>query len=179
MIDNIRKYHMTDNKQTVQFDIEYFQGVTCIGCAMIVDLAIEVEFTNDEIAQMRQLISQLDEPLYGDGLMPVLKDAAPELHKRIDSAARSAIFDFLVEDGINQGYIEFDDDELRRNFLNDNDLTEEDFDENLYDKWYDEEMSRINCSGLDRIRSRYSIDNQVTLEDNPDYTCDIPVDFLP
>ena len=159
MIDNIRKYHMTDNKQTVQFDIEYFQGVTCIGCAMIVDLAIEVEFTNDE--------------------MPVLKDAAPELHKRIDSAARSAIFDFLVEDGINQGYIEFDDDELRRNFLNDNDLTEEDFDENLYDKWYDEEMSRINCSGLDRIRSRYSIDNQVTLEDNPDYTCDIPVDFLP
>ena len=60
-----------------------------------------------------------------------------------------------------------------------NDLTEEDFDENLYDKWYDEEMSRINCSGLDWIRSRYSIDNQVTLEDNPDYTCDIPVEFLP
>ena len=46
MIDNIRKYHMTDNKQTVQFDIEYFQGVTCIGCAMIEDLAIEVEFTS-------------------------------------------------------------------------------------------------------------------------------------
>lgn len=125
---------MTDNKQTIHFDIEYFQGVTCIGCAMIEDLAIEVEFTNDEISQMRQLISQLDEPLYGDGLMPVLKDAAPELYKRIDSAARSAIFDFLVEDGILLGYIDPDDD---------------------------------------------SPEDQVTMEDNPDYTCDIPVDFLP
>lgn len=36
---------MTDNKQTVHFDIEYFQGYTCIGCAMIEDLAIEVAFT--------------------------------------------------------------------------------------------------------------------------------------
>ena len=91
---------MTDNKQTVQFEIEYFQGVTCIGCAVIEDLDIEVEFTDDEIAQMRQLVSQLDEALYSQGLMPVLKDAAPELHERIDFAARSAIFDFLVEDGI-------------------------------------------------------------------------------
>ena len=69
---------MTDNKQTVHFDIEYFQGVTCIGCAVIEDLDIEVEFTDDEIAQMRQLVSQLDEALYSQGLMPVLKDAAPE-----------------------------------------------------------------------------------------------------
>lgn len=125
---------MTDNKQTIHFDIEYFQGITCISCTMTEDLAIEVEFTNDEISQMRQLISQLDEPLYGDGLMPVLKDAAPELYKRIDSAARSAIFDFLVEDGINQGYIDPDDD---------------------------------------------SPEDQVTMEDNPDYTVDIPSDFLP
>ena len=125
---------MTDNKQTVHFDIEYFQGVTCIGCAVIEDLDIEVEFIDDEIAQMRQLVSQLDEALYSQGLMPVLKDAAPELHERIDSAARSAIFDFLVEDGIRQGYIEADDD---------------------------------------------SACNQVTMEDNPEYTCEIPVDFLP
>lgn len=137
---------MTDNKQTVHFDIEYFQGVTCIGCAMIEDLAVEVEFTDDEIAQMRQLVSQLDEVLYSDGLMPVLKDAAPELHERIDSAARSAIFDFLVEDGIHQGYVEFDDDELRRNFLKDYNLAEEDYNEDLYYNWYDEEMSRIRCS---------------------------------
>ena len=122
------------NKQTVQFDIEYFQGVTCIGCPMIEDLAIEVEFTDDEIAQMRQLVSQLDETLYSEGIMPVLKDAAPELHERIDDAARSAIFDFLVEDGINQGYIDPDDE---------------------------------------------SPEDQVTMEDDPDYTVDIPSDFLP
>jgi len=170
---------MTDSKQTIQFEIEYCQGVTCIGCAMIADLDIDVEFTEDEIAKMRKLVSQLDEDHYSDGLMPMLKDAASELHERIDSAARSAIFDFLVEDGIDQGYIEFDDDELRRNFLKDYDLTEEDYDESLYDEWYDEEMSRINCSDLLWIRSRYSVDDQVTLEDNPDYTCNIPVDFLP
>ena len=170
---------MTDNKQTVQFEIEYFQGVTCIGCAVVSGLDIEVEFTDDEIAQMRQLVSQLDDALYSQGLMPVLKDAAPELHERIDTAARSEIFDFLVEDGICQGYIEPDDDELRRNFLKDYELTEEEFDESLYDDWYDEEMSRINSSDLIWIRSRYSVDDQVTMEDNPDYTCNIPVDFLP
>ena len=170
---------MNMEKQTIQFDMELFQGYTCIGCAVVNDFAIEVEFTDEEIAQMKQLVSQIEDEDYSQGIMPVLKDAAPELYKRIENEARSEIIDFLYEDGISQGYIEFDDDELRRNFLNDNDLTEEDFDENLYDKWYDEEMSRINCSGLDRIRSRYSIDNQVTLEDNPDYTCDIPVDFLP
>ena len=170
---------MTDNKQTVQFEIEYFQGVTCIGCAVVSDLDIEVEFTDDEIAQMRQLVSQLDDALYSQGLMPVLKDAAPELHERIDTAARSKIFDFLVEDGICQGYIEPDDDELRRNFLRDYELTEEEFDESLYDEWYDEEMSRINSSDLIWIRSRYSVDNHVTMENNPDYTCNIPVDFLP
>lgn len=125
---------MTDNKQAIHFDIEYFQGITCISCTMTEDLAIEVEFTNDEIAQMRQLISQLDEALYSQGLMPVLKDAVPELHERIDSAARSAIFDLLVEDGIRQGYIDADDD---------------------------------------------SPEDQVMMEDNPDYTVDIPVDFLP
>jgi len=31
---------MTDNKQTVQFEIEYFQGVTCIGCAVVADLEL-------------------------------------------------------------------------------------------------------------------------------------------
>ena len=170
---------MNMEKQTIQFDMELFQGYTCIGCAVVNDLAIEVEFTDEEIAQMKQLVSQIEDEDYSQGIMPVLKDAALGLYKRIDDEARSEIIDFLYEDGISQGYIDFDDDELRRNFLNDNDLTEEDFDENLYDKWYDEEMSRINCSGLDWIRSRYSIDNQVTLEDNPDYTCDIPVEFLP
>jgi hypothetical protein len=68
------------NKQTIHFDMEVFQGYTCIGCAVVNDLAIEVEFTNDEIAQMKQLVSRLDETLYSEGIMPVLKDDAPELY---------------------------------------------------------------------------------------------------
>jgi hypothetical protein len=167
------------NMETIHFDFELFQGYTCIGCAMIEDLAVEVEFTDDEIAQMKQLVSKVDETDYSKGIMPVLKDAAPELYKRIDDAARSEIFDFYVKDGIDEGYIEFEDDELRRNFLKDYNLTEEDYDEDLYYEWYGEEMDRIRCSGLRWIRARYSIDEQVTMDDAPDYTVDIPAEFLP
>ena len=167
------------NKETIHFDIELFQGYTCIGCAVVNDLAIEVEFTDEEIAKMKQLVSQIEDEDYSRDMKALLADAAPELYKRIDDAARSEIFDFYVKDGIHQGYIEFDDDELRRNFLKDYDLTEEDYDENLYYDWYDEEMARIRCSGLRWIRSRYSVDNQVSMDHTPDYTVDIPVDFLP
>ena len=171
---------MNMEKQTIQFDMELFQGYTCIGCAVVNDLAIEVEFTDEEIAQMKQLVSQIEDEDYSQGIMPVLKDAAPELYKRIEDAARSEIIDFLYEDGISQGYIEFDDDELRRNFLKDYNLTEEDYDQDLYYDWYNEEMARIRCSSLRWIRSRYSIDDQVSVDDyNPNYTVDIPADFLP
>jgi hypothetical protein len=169
------------NKQTIHFDMELFRGYTCIGCAMINDLAIEVEFTDDEIAQMKQLVSQLDETLYSEGIMPVLKEGAPDLYDRMERAARNEIFDFLVEDGISQGYIEFEEDELQANFRKDFGIgDDEEIDDNSYYEWYDEEMSRINSEGLNWIRSRYSVDNQVSLEDyTPDYTVDIPVDFLP
>ena len=147
---------------------------------MINDLAFEVEFTDYEIAQMKQLFSQLDETLYSDGIMPVLKDGAPDLYDRMERAARNEIFDFLVSDGIHQGYIEFDDDELRDNFRKDFAIgDDEEIDDNRYYEWYDEEMARIRCSGLAWIRARYSVDNQVNTDFTPDYTVDIPVDFLP
>ena len=168
------------NTQTIQFDMELFQGYTCIGCAVINDLSLEVEFTDDEIAQMKQLVSQIDETQYSDGIMPVLKDGAPELYDRMENAARNEIFDFLVSDGIRQGFIEFDDDELRTNFRKDFGIgDDEDIDEDSYYKWYDEEMARIRCSGLEWIRARYSVDDQVSMDEVPDYTVDIPVDFLP
>jgi hypothetical protein len=56
---------------------------------------------------------------------------------------------------------------------------EESLKEEAYHIWYEKEMSGIDSKDLDRIRSRYSIDDQVTIEDDPDYTVDIPVDFLP
>ena len=187
---------MTNDKQTVHFDMYYNQGYTCSGCAMIAALPIDIEFTNDEIAKMRQLVSKVDEVDYSEGIMPVLKDQAPELFNRIDDVARSKIFEFLVEDGIRQGYIEFDEDELQRNFENDIedgifefipsdyfDIGEQPDEDSLKEKeyqvWYESEMSIIDSEDLDWIRSRYSVDDHVTMEDNPDYTVDIPVDFLP
>lgn len=167
------------NTQTIQFDMELFQGYTCIGCAVINDLAFAAEFTEDEIAQMKQLVSKIDETDYSKGIMPVLSEGAPALYERMNEAARSEIFDFYVRDGIRQGYIEFEDDELRANFRKDYGITDDEPYEDEYYEWYDEEMNRIRCSGLKWIRSRYSVDDQVSMEETPDYTVDIPVDFLP
>jgi hypothetical protein len=76
--------------------MELFQGYTCIGCAVINDLTFELEFTDDEVAQMKQLVSKIDEADYSKGIMPVLREGAPALYDRMDKAARSEIFDFLV-----------------------------------------------------------------------------------
>jgi hypothetical protein len=187
---------MNDASKFLTFDIEYFQGTTCVGCAMIADLAINVPFANQQIELMRQLVSQVDEELYSEGILPVLKDSAPELYVKINDAARSAIFDFLVISGIHQGYIELDEYELQRNFaldvkdgtfdFFDGDLfecdeppTEEELNEKKYNAWYEEEMSRVHSESLSWIRSRYSVDNQVEMPENLIFTCDIPVELLP
>ena len=185
-----------DTSKLLTFDIEYFQGTSCVGCAMIADLAINVTFANQQIELMRQLVSLVDEELYCEGILPVLKDSAPELYVKIDDVARSAIFDFLVINGIRQGYIELDEYELQRNFAHDvkngafeffdDDLfesdeppTEDELNEKKYNAWYDEEMSRVRSESLSWIRSRYSVDNQVEMPENLIYTCDIPVELLP
>ena len=103
-----------ESKIILAFDIMVFEGKICGGCEMIRDLIAEVPFTDEEIAQMRQLVSKLDDALYSEGLMPVLKESAPELYERIDT---------VVKD--------------------------------------------------------YSILEVSDMEAYPDYTCDIPVDFLP
>jgi hypothetical protein len=167
------------NTQTIQFDMELFQGYTCIGCAVVNDLELEVEFTDDEVALMKQLVSQLDEE-YSQGIMPVLKDGAPELYDRMESAARNAIFDFLVADGIRQNYIELDEDELRANYRKDFGIGDDEYiNEDDYNDWEYDEIERVRCSGLKWVRARYSVDDQVCMDETPDYTVDIPVDFLP
>ena len=166
------------NEEVITFEMEIFQGYTCMGCAVVNDLEVEETFSPEELSKMRYLVSQLDEELYSEGIMPVLRDGAPELYERMLSKVRSAIFDFLVEDGISQGYIDFEEEDLRRNFLKDYGLDDEDFDEDLYYEWYDEEMARIRCSGLRWIRARYPVDDQVSMEELPEYTVDIPVAFL-
>ena len=178
LMDRISELEKEHDQTGISFEMEIFQGYTCMGCAVVNDLEVEVEFSLEELSKMRYLVSQLDEDLYSEGIMPVLRDGAPELYERMLSAVRDTIFDFFVEDGISQGFIEFEEDELRRNFLKDYCLDDEDYDEDLYYEWYDEEMARIRCSGLRWIRSRYSVDDQVSMEELPDYTVDIPVAFL-
>ena len=167
------------DQTVITFEMEIFQGYTCMGCAVVNDLEVEEGFSLEELSRMRYLVSQLDEERYSEGIMPVLRDGAPELYERMLSRVRSAIFDFFVEDGISQGFIDFDEDELRRNFLKDYSLDDEDFNENLYYEWYDEEMARIRCSGLRWIRARYPVDDHVSMEELPKYTVDIPTAFLP
>ena len=179
LMDRIGELEKEYDQTGISFEMEIFQGYTCMGCAVVNDLEVEVVFSLEELSKMRYLVSQLDEELYSEGIMPVLRDGAPELYERMLSAVRDAIFDFLVEDGISQGFIEFEEEELRRNFLKDYGLDDEDFDEDLYYEWYDEEMARIRCSGLRWIRARYPVDDQVSMEELPEYTVDIPVAFLP
>lgn len=174
LMDRISELEKEYDRTVISFEMEIFQGYTCIGCAVVNDLEVKVAFSLEELSKMRYLVSQLDEDLYSEGIMPVLRDGAPELYERMLSAVRNAIFDFYVEDGISQGFIEFDEDELRRNFLKDYGLDDEDFDEDLYYEWYDEEMARIRCSGLSWIRARYSLDDQVSMEELPEYTVEIP-----
>lgn len=176
-IEELKKEY---DQTVITFEMEIFQGYTCIGCAVVNDLEVEMDFTLEELSKICYLVAQLDEDYdYSKGIMPVLQDGAPELYERMLSAVRDTIFDFYVEDGIRNGYIEYDEDELRRNFLKDYGLNEEEYDKDLYYEWYGEEMARISCSGLRWIRSRYSVDDHVSLDDLPEYTVDIPVDFLP
>ena len=148
------------DKKAVDFSIMYFQGVTCGGCSVVDELDLKVEFTEDEVAQMRQLVSQLDEECYSEGILPVLEEAAPTLHQRIREAARKRIFDFLVRQGISLDYIEFKEKELLANYRKD--------------------MDRIRHNDLQWVRSRYSVDDSVCMDDDDlDYTVDIPTEFLP
>ena len=136
LMDRINELEKEFDQTVITFEMEFFQGYTCMGCAVVNDLEVEEAFSLKELSKMRYLVSQLDED-YSKGIMPVLLDDAPELYERMRSAVCDTIFDFFVEDGISQGYIEFEEDELRRNFQKDYGLDDEDYDEDLYYEWYD------------------------------------------
>ena len=81
------------NEEVITFEMEIFPGYTCMGCAVVNDLEVEEVFTPEELSKMRYLVSQLDEELYSEGVMPVLRDGAPELYERTLSKVRNTIFD--------------------------------------------------------------------------------------
>ena len=115
----IQPNELCELKTIIALEIMVFEGKICGGCEMIRDLIAEVPFTDEEIAQMRQLVSKFDDAFYSEGLMPVLKESAPELYERIDAVVK------------------------------------------------------------DMIKRDYSILEDSDMEAYPNYTCDIPIDFLP
>ena len=120
-----------------QLDIELFEGYMCPGIPVTEDLSIEVEFSDEEVTKIRQLVKDYT----GDkraGLMPILKNDAPELHERIAKAAFQEIYDFYLLDGLRNGYIELDEADQQRNFKKDLESGEFNPEEFIEDSvWYE------------------------------------------
>lgn len=88
--------------KSYQLDIEQFQGYMCPGIPVTEDLTIEVEFSDEEVAKIRQLVKDYTGDK-GAGLMPILLNDAPELHERIAKAAFQEIYDYYLLDGLRNG----------------------------------------------------------------------------
>ena len=176
-----------------QLDIELFQGYMCPGIPVTEDLSFEVEFSDEEVAKIRQLVK--DYP--GDkraGLMPILMNDAPELNERIAKAAFQEIYDFYLLDGLRNGYIELDEADQRRNFKKDLESGEFNPEKYIEDSvWYDEvptdedelfnlweewESDQFSSCDVAWVLARYpDLPEQMDLEDEQDYICFIPDEF--
>ena len=179
--------------KSYQLDIELFQGYMCPGIPVTEDLTIEVEFSDEEVAKIRQLVKDYT----GDkeaGLMPILQDDAPELHERIAKAAFQEIYDFYLLDGLRNDGFSLDEEDQRRNFKKDLESGEFNPEEYIDDsEWYDEvptdedelfnlweEWERDQFSSCDVawVLARYpDLPEQMDLEDEQDYICFIPDEF--
>ena len=82
----------------------------CPGIPVTEDLTIEVEFSDEEVAKIRQLVKDYTGDK-GAGLMPILLNDAPELNKRIAKAAFQEIYDYYLLEGLRNGYIEPDEED--------------------------------------------------------------------
>lgn len=176
-----------------QLDIELFQGYMCPGIPVTEDLSFEVEFSEEEVTKIRQLVKDYT----GDkraGLMPILQDDAPGLHERIAKAAFQEIYDFYLIDGLRNDYIELDEADQQSNFKKDLESGEFNPEEYIEDsEWYDEvptdedELFNIwkewesvqfcSCDAAWALARYPDLPNQMDLEDDQNYICFIPDTF--
>lgn len=180
--------------KSYQLDIELFQGYMCPGIPVTEDLSFEVEFSDEEADRIRQLVKDYTGDK-GTGLMPILQDDAPELHERIAKAAFQEIYDFYLLDGLRNGYIELDEADQQRIFKKDLESGEFNPEEYIEDsEWYDEvptdedelfnlweEWERDQFSSCDVAwaLARYpDLPDHMDLEDDQDYICSIPDEFV-
>ena len=178
-----------------QLDIELFEGCTCPGIPVTEELSFDVEFSDEEVAKIRQLVNDYT----GDkeaGLMPILQDEAPELHKRIAKAAFQEIYNYYLLDGLCSGKIELNEDDQRRNFKQDLESGEFDPEEyiedsGLYDEvptdedelfylWTGWESEQFSSHDFEWILERYpDLPEYIEIdEDDQEYICFIPDAFL-
>ena len=177
-----------------QLDIDLFQGYQCPGIPVSEELYIEVEFSDAEVVKIRQLVKDYT----GDkdaGLMPILENDAPDLHKRIADAAYEEIRNFYIVEGLKEDGFDLDEDAQQRYFKEDlesGDFDPEEFidesmcydevpddEEDLFCLWQEWERSEFACSDASWAISRYpDIVNQIDVSNDQDYICSIPDDFL-
>ena len=175
-----------------KLDFELFQGYTCPGIPVTEDLSVEVEFSDEEVATIRQLVNNYTGDL-GAGLMPVLDDA-PSLQERVTNAIAESIYDFYIIDGLRNDYFNIDNDERYRlfeqdlangtfvpdGFIEDSLWFDEipDNNDDLFYLWKEWESKAFSEKGADWAISRYpDIVVGFYLDDDQDYICFIPEAF--
>ena len=176
-----------------QLDIELFQGVMCPGIPVTEDLSVEVEFSDEEVAKIRQLVKDYTGDK-GAGLMPILENDAPDLHKRIADAAYEEIRNFYIIDGLRNAYFELDEVDQRRNFKHDLESGEFNPEEYIEESmWYDEvptdedelfnlweewECDQFSTGDVAWALARYpDLSDHLDISDDQDYICFIPDAF--
>lgn len=64
----------------------------------------EVELNDREIVLIKHLVNQSPSKRYG--LMPILKDGAPELYKKFWNAIEEPLYKVVVDDGRKNGFVD-------------------------------------------------------------------------
>ena len=174
----IMKNNKKEEKETkkIEFGTTVFIGYDCVGVPYAKRFEFTMEFTADEIALMRQLVSQASEKKREKGCLAILQSGARKLANRMKKTLRQEAFEFCIHDAIRHGDIEFDEDELRANYNKDNGKDDsEDPEEDYYD-WRFDEYARAQNESTEWIRSRYSAIDNYGVDDFLDlgYTVDIP-----
>ena len=188
------KYIMNDGtKKKYDLYLEIVEERSWMGMPLYDGITIDVDLSDDEVATIRQLVSNAGAG-EEDNLMPVIEDAAPEVFQRIDKAARSAMVDYYLVQAAQDYNIELDEDEQRRNFEHDLEsglFVPEDFieesdnysevpedDEELFDLWSEWEYKKFEEEDAEWIRSRYTIDESAIDVGEDEYICYIPEEWL-
>lgn len=185
---------MLKESKKYQLTIELCTGMTCPGIPVTQELMLEIEFNEEEVAHIRQLVKDYS----GDknaGLMPILEDDAPDLYMQINDEAMYQIFSYYLVEGFKEGDFELDPEQQRQLFKKDlesgvfkpEEFIEESMwyeeipedEEELIYLWEEWERSQATVDNVAWLRERYpDLWEQLVISEDQDYICHIPEEFL-